>query len=90
MTGSDPDAGRGTRLRDIQDFLSSVWREVFPESTGSMDEDFFALAGSSVDAAMIAARLSVYSGVRISAGEIFFHSTPQELALAAWRAMEVT
>jgi hypothetical protein len=81
------DATAGPDLPEIEERLRQLWAEVLPHYEARGGEDFFMLGGTSIHAVRVASRLSKFLGVRISAGEFFFHSTVEELAEIAWKAL---
>jgi acyl carrier protein len=80
-----PVARSGLAVADVERFLRSTWHDVLPRYEGKAGEDFFELGGNSLLAVVVVAKLSRFLGVRVSAGELFFHSTVEDLARAVWQ-----
>ncbi|MEZ0066055.1 amino acid adenylation domain-containing protein [Streptacidiphilus sp. MAP12-20] len=61
--------------------VAEVFREVLDLTEVRADDDFFALGGHSLRAAMVAARLSALTGTPVPVSELFRRSTVEALAL---------
>ncbi|WP_050512180.1 AMP-binding protein [Streptomyces rimosus] len=68
--------------------LDAVFRQVLDRDAVDPDVDFFALGGSSLDAARLCARLGTTLGVTVPVSQIYRTSTVR--ALADWLACAVT
>ncbi|WP_055588176.1 non-ribosomal peptide synthetase, partial [Streptacidiphilus griseoplanus] len=73
-------AGRPPRT-DAERVVASVVTEVLGVEDVQADDDFFALGGHSLRAAMLTARLAARTGAQIPVSEVFRQSTVAELAL---------
>jgi nonribosomal peptide synthetase DhbF len=59
--------------------LCDLFAEVLGVARCGMDNDFFDLGGRSVEAMMLAGRVSVAFGVRMSMGDLFKASTAADM-----------
>lgn len=62
-----------------QEILCDLFAEVLGVARCGVDNDFFDLAGRSVEAMVLAGRISAALGVRISMADLFKASTPAEI-----------
>jgi nonribosomal peptide synthetase DhbF len=62
-----------------QETLCALFAEILGVARCGLDSDFFRLHGRSVDAVLLAARISADLGVRVSMTELFRAPTPAEL-----------
>jgi len=62
-----------------QEILCELFAEVLGVARCGVDNDFFDLAGRSVEAMVLAGRISTAFGVRISMADLFRAPTPAEI-----------
>jgi amino acid adenylation domain-containing protein len=72
--------GRAPRT-DAERLVADVFAEVLDVEDVRADDDFFALGGHSLRAAMLTARLSARTGAQIPMGDVFRQPTVERLAL---------
>ncbi|MFF0087087.1 phosphopantetheine-binding protein [Streptomyces canus] len=80
--GTDDGSPKLTQ-EDLEGFLEELWKDVLARSDISRDDDFFNLGGTSIDAVVVADKLSSHIGQRVSPGEMYFHATISQLACLA-------
>ena len=73
------DAPQLTR-QEVEQLALEAVREVLGAVDASLDDDFFALGGQSLDAGKVIARLSRNTGVRASLADFFEEPTARQLA----------
>ncbi|MFG1809556.1 amino acid adenylation domain-containing protein [Streptomyces sp. NPDC049040] len=74
-TGSRPPQTEAEKL------VADVFAEVLDAKDIHADDDFFALGGHSLRAAMLTARLTARTGARIAVSDVFRHPSVEQLAL---------